>query len=575
MQATANNKRHPSDRPLVLSCFLIVSVFLFGLYPYWCALFAGAFLALLLCLAVKKGQPIVFPLSLPSLALCAAVLFYLLSVCWAIDKGMALLGFLKYLPAPLFIALTATVNADREWLLRSLARAGGFSALVCLALCTAPDMRGLFFPNGRFSGPFLYANSYGLFLLACIVILCRKEVISPASTKKSALLSYADYVLIAISSLGVFLTGSRSLMLLFVPVFVFLILNNRRMALACAMGAISAALLSFFTGLTGALQRSADISLTSGEWLSRLAYYQDGLRLVWENPFGLGHLGWWYVQPAIQTAVYDVRLIHNWLLQSALDIGVIPALLLMAAALALFFHKGHGIRERLLIALILGHALIDFDLAYLPFVFIIALLLTAGPTVKLAASKKRAFVPLALCSLMMLLSLWLGTASLISYTGRDKAAAALYPIYTEAMEKAIATEPDPGQAFILADKLLSHNKYVFDAYDVKGKIYADKKLWKDAVEMKQRYVSISRLQGPDYDELLMYIHFAIQQAAQEGDVDSCRYLADLALSIPDTLSDLEASLNVLAYRLNHKPTLTLSEVSKRFLVYIKEFRTQL
>ena len=554
----------PNDSGRVLPVFLTASVFLLGLYPYWCALLAGAFLAASLFHSVRKKQSLSFPLSLPSVTVCVAVFFYLIVVCWAVDRGMAFLGFLTYLPAVLLIILAATTCTDRERLLRSLARAGGFSVAVCMALCAIPDLREAFFPGGRFSGPFQYANAYGLFLLASIVILCKKKP-----------LPKSDYVLCALSALGVFLTGSRSLFVLAIAVLALLAFINWRFALFSAAGAGVAVLLASLFAMTGALQRSGDISLTTGEWLTRLAYYRDGLSLIGERPFGLGHSGWWYMQPVIQTSVYDARLIHSWLLQTALDIGVIPALLLAAGAVALFFHKGHGFREKLLIALVLGHGMIDFDLAYLPVVFILVLLLPYGRTIKLDVTRSRKIIPLAMCVVAAGVSLWLGTASFLSSIGLDKAAAALYPSYTEAMEKVIVTEPDPAEAFIWADRILNLNRYVFDAYDVKARVYADNGEWMDAVAMKTEFLSISRLQGRDYDELLMYIHFAIQEAAKAGDVAICRKLADQALGIPGILDELSDSLSPLAYRIKQQPTLVLSDDSTRFLEYLKEFRATL
>jgi len=553
---------HGPERALTV--YLSVSVLLYGSYPYWCALFGGAFLAFFLWRTIKKERKLVFPLSLPSIAICVAVIFYLLSVFWAIDKGMAFLGFLKYLPVLLLIPLAATIGSDREQLLRALARAGGVSVAVCLALSVVPGIRSAFFPEGRFSGQFLYANAYGLFLLACAVILCMKK--PPLKL---------DYVLCALSATGVSLTGSRSLLILAAVVFVLLLFTNWRGALALALGVLAAVLASFLFSIAGTLERSADISFASGEWLTRLAYYQDGLRLIFEKPFGLGHMGWWYMQPAIQTSVYDVRLIHNWLLQSALDVGILPALLLVAAAVTLFFSKQNGFREKTLIALILGHGLIDFDLAYLPVVFILVLLLPSGRPVTLRLPGKRNLLPLAICAVAAASSLWIGAASFASYMGMEKAAVALYPGFTEAMEKSLIAEPDPEQALLWSDRILARNAYVFDAYDVKAKVYAENGAWADAAAMKQASLMISRLHGSNYDEQLMYIHFAIQQAASVGDVDTCLYLTDLALGVPGALDDVSNSLSPLAYQLKHKPTLTLSDDSLRFLEYLQEFRAKL
>ena len=79
----------------------------------------------------------------------------------------------------------------------------------------------------------------------------------------------------------------------------------------------------------------------------------------------------------------------------------------------------------------------------------------------------------------------------------------------------------------------------------------------------------------NYDDLLMYSHFAIQQAASTGDSNNCRYLADMALSIPGTLDELNDSLSPLAYRLKHQPTLVLSDDSMQFIAYLREFRASL
>jgi hypothetical protein len=554
----------PRDPNRVISAFLIASVFLYGLYPYWCALLAGAFLIILLCFSLKSGRLMIFPFSLPALFICVSVLFYLVSVIWAVDKGMAVFGFLKYLPVPVFIVLIATLGLDKEKMLQALARAGGLSVAASLLLSMNPAIHEAIFQNGRFSGPFLYANSYGLFLLACIVIL---------SVKKPA--HKMDYAICILCASGIILTGSRSLLILAVGSVALLLFINWRFVLTAVSGALVTGMFLWLLNNTGALQRSTDISFASSEWITRIAYYQDGLHLAITHPLGLGHSGWWYLQPVAQTSVYNVRLIHNWLLQAMLDIGIVPALLLIAAAVLLLLYKGHTLRDKLLIVLLLGHSLIDFNLAFLPNVFILILLLPVGRPLEMPIRGKRLISLLFLSSVLVAASLWLGTASFLSFMGQDKAAATMYPFYTDTMEKIIVTENDPEQALFWAERILKHNRYVFDAYDVKAKVYADRAWFLDAVAMKQEVLAISRLHGADYDELLMYIHFALQQADAADDAETCLMLTDLALSIPAALEAVENSMSQWAYKIKHTPTLFLSDQSLGFLAYLEGYRETL
>ena len=316
------------------------------------------------------------------------------------------------------------------------------------------------------------------------------------------------------------------------------------------------------------------VSLSSGEWLNRIVYYYDGMKLLRMNPFGLGHSGWWYAQTSIQSALYNVRQIHNWVLQLAMDAGIVPAMLLAACVLMVVFHKKSTLRSKLLVLLIFGHSLIDYSLAFLPITYIAVLTLPIGRTARIVNRKSTIAITVT-CASMLLVLLWLGTATLLSFIGKDIAATKLYPVYTEAMEKIIIKESDPEEALIWADRILALNPYVYDAYDVKARVYASKGLCSEAVEMKHEVIQISRMHGSDYDELLMYIHFALIDADANGNIHESRALVDLALSIPSVLDAVNATLNPLAYKIRHQPTLYLSEESHRFLRYLHEYIDQL
>jgi len=370
------------------------------------------------------------------------------------------------------------------------------------------------------------------------------------------------------------MTGSRSLLvLLALTMLVLLFVNWRAVCLATLSGLAAVALI--FLIAPEALLRASDVSFSSGEWITRLAYYYDGIRLLPGHLFGMGHLGWWYMQPRIQTAVYDARFIHCWPLQVALDVGVIPALLLVGSAVRLFFHKKVDFRGKLLLILICGHALIDFDLNFLPVAFLLVLVLPDGGGKATQPSKPKKQWMGAAALLAAGLSLWLGTATLLSYVGAQKAALALYPYDTEAMEAMELQESDPIQAEQWADRILRGNPLVYEAYNVKAKALASQGDWMDAVQMKQRFLSIYRLEGKEYDVYLQYIYAALQQAAAGEDIDTCILLTDWGLSVPETMETVKKELSPYAYQISHQSTLVLSSQSQDFLVYLGDYQKRL
>ncbi len=131
---------------------------------------------------------------------------------------------------------------------------------------------------------------------------------------------------------------------------------------------------------------------------------------------------------------------------------------------------------------------------------------------------------------------------------------------------------DADESFDWANRALVLNPYLFDAYDVKAKTYAQQEQWQKEVEAKEMFLFLRPLQGKEYDEYLMYIHFALQQAAQRNDADACLALADKALCVPENMERVEQALSPLAYRLGHVPTLTLSDQSLNLVAYLESFR---
>lgn len=100
----------------------------------------------------------------------------------------------------------------------------------------------------------------------------------------------------------------------------------------------------------------------------------DALPVLLKHPFGMGYLGYYYIQNEIQTGVYTVRYIHNDWLQIGLDIGWIPLVLYGVAAVKTWIGKSVSIRNKMILAVLFLHGLFDFD-AQNMFIFLIVLLI--------------------------------------------------------------------------------------------------------------------------------------------------------------------------------------------------------
>ena len=119
--------------------------------------------------------------------------------------------------------------------------------------------------------------------------------------------------------------------------------------------------------------RFLTISTQSSSLNGRLLYYFDALPVVLKNPFGLGYYGYYFSQGSFQTGVYSVVSIHNDILQFLLDIGWVPTILFVVAIVISVFSKRISYTQRLLLIVLIGHSLFDFDLQFVSMMFIIIL----------------------------------------------------------------------------------------------------------------------------------------------------------------------------------------------------------
>lgn len=233
---------------------------------------------------------------------------------------------------------------------------------------------------------------------------------------------------------------------------------NRRaryIVLSVAMLALLIVIVIFATG--------HEALLLGSSFVSRLIYWHDALRLLWQNPFGIGVYGWEQQQYQAASAIYSVKYVHNSYLQIALDGGVFSLLaVVVVMALGLFNTIRQFIRTHqrvyllciFLIALIGIHAFFDFDFSYSTVLLILGCALSFGCGEGRQIHRTWYVVAIILCSFVFVGSFHPGA--------RESEMARLSVEFQSAVQR-----EDPEAMLLIADQWIQAAPFQQAGYDAK------------------------------------------------------------------------------------------------------------
>ena len=580
---------NPSAAPFEpLWVFLLVIPFLGGGFYEPVSCLCSIYLIVYLIYCRKKIGELTLYWNLVLVSTTVMAVFYGLNALWAIDRGMALLGFVKFLPMPLFVlALLQLPVEKRERLFTTVPISGAVMTFLSFGLGQIPALRQYLVVNERLAGFFQYPNAYALYLLVGVVLLLEdKKLVAENGIKRVSGMLYYGGLLVLI--FGIALSGSRTVFFLLAAVMLAIAFfgKERRLRypvlilLAVLIG--TTAVYALVTGNLSTVGRYLTSSFGSSTLLGRFLYAKDALTVILHHPFGLGYLGYFYTQGSFQTGVYSVRNIHNELLQLFLDIGWIPTVLLAASVGKSFFSKGNGMAKRLIIAVITAHCLLDFDLQFLAVGFVLILAMDLMPESMEPAQKKgiqrkntqkkyrqtitktgygRKDWYILLCAGMLLgaVSLWLGIASLLFYCEKYELAVRIYPGYTEGWTALLTQAEDVAEMERLADKILSQNKSVSLAYSAKARAAYAEGDFGEMILNKRQAIALSRYELAEYLDYFDMLYVGVQLYTANGDMGSAAYCKERLLEIPDMLKGVLEQTGDLAWQIRDKPELELPE----------------
>lgn len=543
--------------------FLFLTPFCFGLYYEFTAAFVGVILmAYCLFIAIKRKEFTVY-LNLEGLAIFTIVIGYLMVSIWAVDRGMAWTGFLKFFPLiPFWCILMQIDSSQRQKLFSSVPLSGVLMTVLSYPTKWMGEFGNNFFSAERLGGFFQYSNSFALFLLLGIIIL--------AFDNGSLWMRLSG---IAILTFGILATGSRTVFIILVVAILVIAVSNKKIRwqiLGIIVVFIVLALsIVFLTNNTQTIGRFLTSSFTESTFLGRVLYWKDAIPVIASHPFGLGYLGYFFTQSSFQTGLYTVRFVHNEFLQFFLDIGWVPSLLFIAALLKNLFSKKNDMIEKLILFAVCAHCFFDFDLQFLNIFFVLILVLTGkkneGKTFSLNKTEKYLIGVGAF--IISCIFIYFGYAIFNSYIGNHERAVKLFPGNTSSQIMLLAYSSSSYEADVLSEKIISQNKFIPLAYDAKALLSFINGDYEGMISYKEKSIDIAPYVIAEYEDYYNLLNQAILESEKKGDIEMMEKCKEKLKSLPEIMQTAENKASSIAWKLEEKPTL---ELPLEAIEYIKK-----
>lgn len=487
------------------------------------------------------------------IALLIFSLAYLVVSIYAADKTNALLGFFKFATIPIFIFLVMQFDLtkdEKNTLLNTVSFSGATMVIISLLLFSMGNTQ--MFLNNRFAGVFGYANSFAMWLLAGIIIMACKNN-----------LKWSDFIVLNILMIGIILTNSRSIIILSVVTYLATIIFNkesRKELLINSIIMIVVGIVTYFI-LTKFGIFSRIVTGTSSEGLLRLLYYKDALRMIKDNIFGYGYLSWWYMQPSFQTGVYYAQYMHNSFLQIVFDAGIIPALAIVYIFIKGFFDKKSGVKERILMVVILAHAMIDFDMEFIAIALVLFLALNFDDG-KVTCNVKPLQIGL---SCMLILYGYFYFITLFQFKNQYVTVNEIYPFWSQAQEGELALITDEKEKLAKAYKVEKLSKYYKQSHYVISEHYQSIGEFDKAHEYEKEVVLLNKYNLEVYEKYIEFLKKAIEHYSSNGDIEKVNYYKKELVEVPEIINNVLETSDSLAFIIEHKPELNLSEETLKFI----------
>ncbi len=470
---------------------------------------------------------------------------YALSSLWGVERGSAILGFFQFFPLPLYLLLAAREGEEQK-ALDTLPLFLGVMTLVSLLGSVLPVVKDYFTVAGRLGGFLQYPNTFGLLLLVGELLLLTKE-----QWKK------VELGVLPLLILGILLTGSRTVFVLAVLgnlVGIFLVRNKKvRLGLLIALpvGVAVTVAVCLMTNNLDLLTRYLSLSVWESTFVGRLLYAYDALPVVLRHPFGLGYLGYAYLQPSFQTGVYQVMYAHNDFLQILLDVGWLPFLGLAALLGTCFVTKKLPLSRKLILGVMTAHALLDFDFQYVG-VFALYLLLT-HPVSLGQFSLKTPKMAGVVAGVLIAPCLYFGCFSAIGFFGGHDLSYKMLPFTTKGAVARVENPATTEQRQQLGELLVQHNPHYYLGYHLLGNCAYSSGDFGELIEYQTMAMERAPFNTEIYTMYAYELYQGVQMYSRAGDTTSARICHGELAGLENTVNRAMAKQSSLGKQIDDQP----------------------
>lgn len=526
--------------PEILYLYCILPFLAGGFYTY-----LAAVTACVLLLGLMRRQVLHIPCN-ASLAVCW-ILFagYCITPFWAADKGMAVFGIVRYFPLVLLgCLLPQYTSQQRMQFLSVLPLCGAAMTLTGCLLWLFPAAKDLVTVNGRLSGFLQYPNTFAAFLLTGIAVLGAKS--RPKAT---------DYLTGAVLIAGLFLSGSRTGVLLLALLLPAIGVVHKKISPAVLIVSAAAAGILVFI-LTSGEKQITFLGRDIGSLFVRFLYYKDALPVVWNHPLGLGYLGYRALEGTFQTSRYTVSFVHSGFLQLMLDIGWLPALLLLFCIGKTLFSPKTTATAKLVLLVLTGHCLLDFDLQF--FLFWAILLMCLDWEEGKVFFLKRNTIPTVAAALIIAAgSIWLSLGDFFFQSKRPDLTLQLTPFHTNALAAQLQKTSNIQTLDLLADSILEKNPTHSLAYSAKANAAFSRGQAEQTIRYKEKAIQCAPYTLAEYCDYLEKLYRLMELFVESGDQTSAVFCLEKILSVPEMMEAVAAKTDPLAHRTGNSTDLEL------------------
>jgi len=552
----------------ILNKYILIALipFAFGLFHNFAVYIVAIILLLVLTYILYKNKKIYIFLNLPFISISVLTIGYLLTCFWAVDKNDALLGFFRILTIFLFSNVIMQIQKDElQSYYKLIPKSALLMCLVCFIFGLIPELKKyVYSDNGRLGGFFQYSNTFALFLLVGLII----SIYDSSKVKNKF---FEEIILL----IGIFLTGSRTVFLLTILFFITYLFTNKdkdkdkwKKIILLIVIMILAFIIALITNNFDTIGRYLTISLNSSTLWGRLIYYYDAVKLLRSNLFGYGYMGYSFVYPTIQTAIYNIKFVHSDFLQIALDIGIIPTIFwIISITYSILSSKTSNMQRIILIVMFL-HMLFDFNLEFLVIYFIIISMQNLNNGKRKIEIKSNILI-LFFIVILSIIYLYLSIATFMNYIGNNSIAINMLPNYTEAKLELLKTEKNIKNAKLLAEEIIKENKYISFTYYIKAVNELYNKNYEKMCEYQEIAIKLDKYNKDNYENYIIMLSQTLEETAKNNDRNNTLKYMNKVIKIREMLDELKDNTNRLASKIQDNSHINLNEQTNEYIKNIE------